>query len=72
MVGEAAVVTNLGEALVGADDEVAGFLHAEVAQVFFWGHVEAGFELSQKAAEGKVGGAGECADGDVFAEVFVE
>ena len=72
MVGEAAVMADLGKALGGAHDEVAGFLNPQVAQVFLGGHAEAGFELAEKTAEGKIGCLGESGDRDVLAEVFVE
>ena len=55
LVGESAMVTDVDEAAGGAHDEVAGFLNAKVAQVLLGSHVEAGFKLSQKAAQGKVG-----------------
>ena len=66
------MVTDVCKAAGGAHDEVTSFLNAEVAQILFGGHVEAGFKLSEKATERKIGGIGQCADGDVFAEVFVE
>ena len=72
MVGEAAVESDLGEWAGGADDEVAGFLDAEVTEVFLGRHVEAGFEFTEEAAEGNVGRFGEFGDGDVFAVAFVE
>jgi len=72
LVGEAAVVADFGEGMSGADNEVASFLDAEVAEVFLGGHVEAGFEFSQKAAEGEVGIFGEFGDGDVVTVALVE
>ena len=72
LVGEAAVVADFGEGMSGTNDEVGGFLDAEVTEVFLGGHVEAGFEFPQEAAEGKVGGFGELGDGDVVAVTLVE
>ena len=72
LVGEAAVVADFGEGLGGADDEVGGFLDAEVTEVFLRRHVEGGFEFTKEAGEGKVGGLGEFGDGDVVAVVLVE
>ena len=66
------MVTDVGEAARGPDNEVAGLLDPKVAQILLRGHVEAGFELSQEAAEGKVGRVGKGADGDVIAVVLVE
>ncbi len=50
LIGEAAVVADLSEGLGGLDDEVAGFLDAEVAEIFLGCHIEAGFELPKKTA----------------------
>ncbi len=72
LVGEAAVVADFGEGMSGADNEVASFLDAEVAEVFLGGHVEAGFEFPQEAAEGEVGIFGEFGDGDVVTVALVE
>lgn len=72
LVGEAAVMADLGEGLGGANDEVTGFLDTEMAQVFLGGHVEARFEFSQKTAEGKVGCFCEFGDGDVVPVMLVE
>ena len=72
MVGESAVVADLGESLSGTYDQVAGFLNPKVAQVFFRSHVEAGLEFPEKAAEGKMGRFGEFGDGDVVPVVLME
>ncbi len=72
LVGEAAIESDLGEGSGGADDEVAGFLDAEVTQVFLRRHIEAGFEFTKEAAQRKVGCFGEFGDGDVFAVAFVK
>ena len=72
LVGEAAVEADLCEGAGGAHDEVTSFLDAEVAQVFLGSHVEAGFEFTKEAAEGKVGRFGEFGDGDVFAVALVK
>ena len=72
MVSEAAVMGDVEEALRGLGDEVAGFLDAEVAEVFLGRHVEGGFEFTEEATEREVGGFGDGGDGDVFAVVFVK
>jgi hypothetical protein len=72
LVGKAAVVGDFGEGLGGADDEVGGFLDAEVAKVGLGGHAEGGFEFTEEAGEGEVGGFGELGDGDIIAEFAVE
>ena len=72
LVGEAAVEANFGEGVGGLDDAVAGFLDAEVPEVFLGRHVEGGFEFPQKTGEGKASGFSELGDGDVFAVVLVE
>jgi len=43
-----------------------------VAEVLLWGHVEAGFELSEKGAERAVGDVSELLDRDVVAVALME
>lgn len=72
LIGEAAVMADLSEGPGGADDEVAGFLNAQVAQVFLRGHVKAGFEFSKKTADRKISSFREFDDSDVVAIVLME
>ena len=72
MIGKPTVVADLGEGLGGLDDEVAGFLDPQVAEVFFGGHVEAGLEFSKETRERQVGGFGELGNGNVVAIALVE
>ena len=48
LVCEAAFVADLCEVFGGLDDVMAGFLDAEMTDVFFWCHVEACFEFSKE------------------------
>lgn len=72
LVGEAAVVGDFGEGFGGADDEVAGFLDAEVAEIGLGRHVEGDLEFTEEAGEGEVRDLGEFGDGDVFPIPLVE
>ena len=72
LVSEAAVVADFGEGTGGADDEVAGFLDAKVAEVGLGGHAEAGFKFAEEGGKGEVGGLSEVGDGDIVAVILVE
>ena len=72
LIGEAAVEADVCKGISRADDEVAGFLDAEVTEVFLGRHIKAGFKFTKEAREGKVGHFCELGDGDVIAVPLVE
>lgn len=63
---------DFSKGLGGLGDEVAGFLDAQVTEVFLGRHIKGGFEFSKEAAERKPGGFGEVSDRDIFPVVLIK